>query len=183
MKPVRELREASRQMGRQTLRVAAPLTEDARLAAYLEDVERGPGARPPRRSRSAWLGGRPRLDERRRAAAFLYCTRRPLLVGAALRLLPMGQLEGQRVLWRLHPLIARGSARGRGRRPPTISGASRPGSTSRACATRSSTRGCSARERPASPLKIGIGGPGRLGQDRARRGALRAGSATATTSR
>ena len=30
-----------------------------------------------------------------------------LLVGAALRLLPMGQLEGQAVLWSLHPVIER----------------------------------------------------------------------------
>ena len=30
-----------------------------------------------------------------------------LLVGAALRLLPLGQMEGQRVLWRLHPVIWR----------------------------------------------------------------------------
>jgi urease accessory protein len=40
------------------------------------------------------------------ASAFLYATA-ALLIGAALRLLPMGQLEGQRVLWGLHPLIER----------------------------------------------------------------------------
>src|SRR5260221_700900 len=40
------------------------------------------------------------------ASAFLYATG-ALLVGAALRLLPMGQLEGQRVLWGLHPVIER----------------------------------------------------------------------------
>jgi urease accessory protein len=40
--------------------------------------------------------------------AFLYSTT-ALLVGAALRLLPMGQLEGQVVLWNLHPVIERGA--------------------------------------------------------------------------
>jgi urease accessory protein len=40
------------------------------------------------------------------AVAFLYSTT-SLLVGAALRLLPIGQTEGQRILWRLHPIIAR----------------------------------------------------------------------------
>src|SRR5215831_3209609 len=41
MKPVREFREGSRQMGRQTLRVAAALTGDTSLAAYLEEVAVG----------------------------------------------------------------------------------------------------------------------------------------------
>ena len=40
MKVVREFREASRQMGRQTLRVAATLTSDPRLVAYAGDVDR-----------------------------------------------------------------------------------------------------------------------------------------------
>ena len=40
------------------------------------------------------------------ATALLYSTT-ALLVGAALRLLPIGQLEGQSVLWSLHPVIAR----------------------------------------------------------------------------
>src|SRR5439155_18422800 len=41
MKPARHLREGSRQMGRQTLRVAAALTGDTRLAAYLAGVNAG----------------------------------------------------------------------------------------------------------------------------------------------
>src|SRR4030095_10490875 len=41
MKPVRELREASRQMGRQTLRVATALTGHGVLTAYLADVDAG----------------------------------------------------------------------------------------------------------------------------------------------
>jgi urease accessory protein len=50
------------------------------------------------------------------ATAFLYSTT-ALLVGAALRLLPMGQLEGQAVLWSLHPVIER-VAREAAERPP-----------------------------------------------------------------
>ena len=40
------------------------------------------------------------------ATAYLYSTT-ALLTGAALRLLSMGQMEGQRVLWALHPVIER----------------------------------------------------------------------------
>ncbi len=43
------------------------------------------------------------------AAGYLYSAT-SLLVGAALRLIRLGQLEGQRVLWRLHPVIARVAA-------------------------------------------------------------------------
>ena len=39
------------------------------------------------------------------AGAYLYSTS-AALVGAALRLLPLGQLAGQRLLWNLRPLIA-----------------------------------------------------------------------------
>ncbi len=39
------------------------------------------------------------------ASAFLYSTS-ALIVGASLRLLPLGQLAGQRILWSLAPSIA-----------------------------------------------------------------------------
>ena len=39
------------------------------------------------------------------SSAFLYSTS-AALVGAALRLLPLGQLAGQRILWNVNPLIA-----------------------------------------------------------------------------
>jgi len=39
------------------------------------------------------------------AAAYLYSTS-AALVGAALRLMPLGQLAGQRILWSIRPLIA-----------------------------------------------------------------------------
>ena len=38
-------------------------------------------------------------------AAYLYSTSASL-VGAALRLMPLGQLAGQRILWNIRPLIA-----------------------------------------------------------------------------
>jgi urease accessory protein len=105
MKPVREFREGSRQMGRQTLRVAASLTDDARLVAYFEEVSVG---RAPGHHATAFgmTGGALGWTGLEAASAFLYATA-ALLVGAALRLLPMGQLEGQRVLWGLQPIIQR----------------------------------------------------------------------------
>lgn len=105
MKPVRELREGSRQMGRQTLRIAAQLTGDARLERYLDAVNSGvaPGHHAVAFGMAAGALGWSAHDT---AAGFLYSTT-SLLVGAALRLLPMGQTDGQRVLWRLHPVIAR----------------------------------------------------------------------------
>jgi urease accessory protein len=39
-------------------------------------------------------------------SAYLYSTS-SALVGAALRLLPLGQLAGQRILWNINPLIAK----------------------------------------------------------------------------
>jgi len=105
MKPVREFREASRQMGRQTLRVAAALTEDTRVVTYASDVDRSlaPGHHAVAYGLTAGaLGWVPEAA----ATAYLYSST-ALLVGAALRLLSMGQLEGQRVLWSLHPVIER----------------------------------------------------------------------------
>jgi urease accessory protein len=105
MKPVRELREASRQLGRQTLRVGAALTEDDRLRGYLADLEAG---RVPGHHGVAFgtVAGALGWDAEDAAAALLYSTS-ALLAGAALRLMRMGQLEGQRVLWSLGPLIER----------------------------------------------------------------------------
>jgi urease accessory protein len=105
MKVVREFREGSRQMGRQTLRVAAALTGDERLARYLGEVNggRAPGHHAIAIGMTAAALG---WEAEEAATAFLYSTT-ALLIGAALRLLPMGQLEGQRVLWGLHPVIRR----------------------------------------------------------------------------
>jgi urease accessory protein len=99
MKPIREFREGSRQMGRQTLRIAAALTADARLGAYFDDVQggRAPGHHAVALGLTGAALGWTALDV---ATVFVYSTT-ALLVGAAQRLLPLGQLEGQRVLWRL----------------------------------------------------------------------------------
>jgi urease accessory protein len=105
MKAVREFREASRQMGRQTFRIGSVLTADPLLAHYLAEVEGGrvPGHHAVAFGMTAGVLG---WDPVETATAFLYSAS-ALLVGAALRLLRMGQMEGQRVLWGLEPLIER----------------------------------------------------------------------------
>jgi urease accessory protein len=105
MKPARELREASRQMGRQTLRVATALSAHPALAGYLDEVDaaRAAGHHAVAFGMAAGALG---VAEESVAAGYLYSAT-SLLVGAALRLIRLGQLEGQRVLWRLHPVIAR----------------------------------------------------------------------------
>ncbi len=105
MKCVPEYRSASRQMGRQTLRVAAGLGGDPVLGELARLVEDGlaPG------HHAVALGaalGRSGVDPERAAAAYLYSTA-ALLVGAALRLIALGQLDGQRVLAGLRPDVAR----------------------------------------------------------------------------
>jgi len=105
MKWVPELRAASRQMGRQTARVAAALGGDAllqALAAAIDD-ERTPGHHAVAFGAAA---GRSGADPETAAAAYLYSTS-SLLVSAALRLIPLGQVEGQTVLASLRPRIAR----------------------------------------------------------------------------
>lgn len=115
MKVVKGFREGSRQMGRQTLRIAAALTGEARLAAYLDEVNtrRAPGHHAVAFGMVAGALG---WDGEAAATAFLYSTT-ALLVGAALRLLPLGQVAGQAVLWSLHPVIQR-VAREAAERPP-----------------------------------------------------------------
>jgi len=115
MKPARELREASRQMGRQTLRVSAALTADPALAAYAAAADAGetPGHHGVAFGMAA---GRLGVGAGAAATGYLYSAT-SLLVGAALRLMRLGQLEGQRVLWRLHPVIARVAAEAVARDP------------------------------------------------------------------
>jgi urease accessory protein len=109
MKPALELREASRQMGRQTLRVAAQLRPGAPVARLFAAVERGetPGHHALAFGFAAAAAG---AGPREAAAGFLYSTA-AAVVGASLRLLPLGQLEGQRMLDALRPAIARLSAK------------------------------------------------------------------------
>jgi urease accessory protein len=105
MKAVPELRAASRQMGRQTLRVAAALGADPFLTAIERAVADGltPGHHPV--SFGAALG-RAGVEPELAAGAYLYSTA-ALLVGAGLRLIALGQLDGQRVLATMRPRIAR----------------------------------------------------------------------------
>ncbi len=105
MKPVPESRAASRQMGRQTLRIAAALGEDACLSTLARLVDEGltPG------HHAAVFGaalGRAGAGPQAVAAAFLHSTV-VLLVGAGVRLLALGQVEGQRVQAAMRPRIAR----------------------------------------------------------------------------
>jgi urease accessory protein len=115
MKAVPETREASRQMGRQTLRVAAALGADQVLAALARVVADGlaPG------HHAAVFGaalGRAGVEAELAAAAYLHSTA-ALLVGAGLRLIALGQLDGQRVLAAMRPRIARLAAAAATARP------------------------------------------------------------------
>jgi urease accessory protein len=106
MKTVSELRDASRQMGRQMLRVVNHLHGQHRvLADFGEQVGTGvaPGHHPVV---FGIIGGVTAWAPEEMAGAYLYSTS-AALVGAALRLMPLGQLAGQRILWNIRPLIAK----------------------------------------------------------------------------
>jgi len=105
MKTVPEFRAASRQMGRQALRVAAALGDDPFLArlARAVDEERTAAHHATVFGAAVGRGG---ADPERAAAAYLYATV-ALLVGAGLRLIALGQLEGQRVLAAMRGRIER----------------------------------------------------------------------------
>ena len=105
MRAVPETRAASRQMGRQTLRVAAATAEDPVIAGLARAVDDGLAAGHHATVLGAVLG-RAGADPEAAAAAYLYSTA-ALLVGAGLRLIALGQLDGQRVLTAMRPRIAR----------------------------------------------------------------------------
>ena len=104
MKAPSELRDASRQMGRQTLRVAAHLPCHRLLEEFSKAVaeEIAPGHHP---IVFGMIGGMLGWDALKMTGAYLHSTS-AALVGAALRLLPLGQLAGQRIVWNVRPLIA-----------------------------------------------------------------------------
>ena len=120
MKPVRELREASRQMGRQTLRVASALTGHPELTAYQAAVDAGERA-GHHAIAFGLAAGALGVGPEATAIGYLYSTT-SLLIGAGLRLMRLGQLEGQRVLWRLHPVIERMAAEAVARAPEDLWG-------------------------------------------------------------
>jgi urease accessory protein len=99
-----ELRAASRQMGRQTLRVMNHLPGHALFEEFGKAVasENTPGHHPVV---FGMIGGILQWDGLEMAGAYLYSTS-TAIAGAALRLLPLGQLAGQRILWNVRPLIA-----------------------------------------------------------------------------
>jgi urease accessory protein len=105
MKTVPEFRTASRQMGRQALRIAAGLGDDPFLAYLVRDVHDG---RAPAHHATVFGAavGRGGADPERAAAAYLYASA-ALLVGAGLRLIALGQLDGQRVLAAMRGRIER----------------------------------------------------------------------------
>jgi len=104
MKTVPEFRAASRQMGRQTARVAA-VGRDPFIATLARAIEDGLTPGHYATVFGAALGRRGAEPEAA-TAAFLYSTA-ALLVGAGLRLVSLGQLDGQRVLTAVLPRVAR----------------------------------------------------------------------------
>ena len=105
MKTVPEFRTASRQMGRQALRIASGLGADpflGRLARAVDDER----AAAHHATVFGAAVGRDGADPERAAAAYLYATA-ALLVGAGLRLIALGQLDGQRVLAAMRDRIER----------------------------------------------------------------------------
>jgi urease accessory protein len=113
IKAASELRDASRQMGRQTLRVAIHLLHHPFLAEFGQAVESGVtlGHHPVV---FGMIGGILRWDALEMTGAYLYSTSAALAV-AALRLLPLGQLAGQRIVWNVRPLIARLAQKAQGK--------------------------------------------------------------------
>ena len=105
IKTVSELRDASRQMGRQMLRVANHLSGHPLLTEFGEAVGKDvtAGHHPVV---FGIMGGVMAWPPEEMAGAYLYSTS-AALVGAALRLMPLGQLAGQRILWNIRPLIAK----------------------------------------------------------------------------
>lgn len=115
MKPASELRDASRQMGRQTARVGAHLCKNRTLEHFYKGIEARstPGHHAIAFGIAGSAFGWPR---RATVAAYLYSSG-AALASASLRLLRLGQLEAQRVLWNLAPLLARLAADACSRRP------------------------------------------------------------------
>jgi urease accessory protein len=102
---VPEFRAASVQMGRQTLRVAAASGDAPLLTAFARAVAEEHAAGHHATVFGMALGCRG-VEPAVAAAAYLHSTA-VLLVNAALRLLPLGQVEAQCVLARARPRMAR----------------------------------------------------------------------------
>lgn len=105
MKCVPEFRSASLQMGRQTLRVAAALSNDGVIAGLSATVAEGltPGHHAVVLGAALGCAGATPVAA---ATVYLHSTA-ALLVNAALRLVSLGQVDGQRVLGAQRARIAR----------------------------------------------------------------------------
>ena len=103
MKPALELRNASRQMGRQTARIAGALLEHRIIHEFarLASADSTPCHHSVVFGIAGGAQGWPSFET---AAAYLYSST-TAIVGAALRLIPLGQLKGQRIIKNLTPLI------------------------------------------------------------------------------
>jgi len=104
MKPAAEQRAASRQLGRQALRIATALIDEPLLAQFarLSDRDATPG------HHAVVFGVAGAIFEWRpvdAVAAYLYSST-AAIVGAALRLIPLGQTQGQVIIRALAPLIS-----------------------------------------------------------------------------
>ena len=144
MRWVPELRAASVQMGRQTLRAAGATVVAPVLAAYARAVADDRAAGHHATVFGVVLGGQ-RVDPESAAVAYLHATA-VLIVNAALRLLPLGQVEGQRVLAARappHRPARRPGGRGGRRRSVELHPRTRDRGTP---PRRTSRRGCSARD-------------------------------------
>jgi urease accessory protein len=104
MKPATELREASHQLGRQTLRTARALLDAPLVSEFagIADTNVTPCHHAVVFGIVAGAYGWRPFEA---AAAYLYSSS-AAMVGAALRLVPLGQLQGQLIIHRLAPLIA-----------------------------------------------------------------------------
>jgi urease accessory protein len=105
MRWVPEFRTASLQMGRQTLRTVASADAAPVVTAFAGAVSEGRSAGHHAVVFGVVLGGH-HMDPEAAAAAYLHTTA-VLIVNAALRLLPLGQVEGQRILAAARPCLAR----------------------------------------------------------------------------
>jgi len=104
MKPASELRDASRQMGRQTARVAEAVIEHPIVREFARLAAAGitPCHHPVM---FGIVGAAQEWPPYETAAAYLYSST-AAIVGAALRLIPLGQIKGQLIIRNLAPLLS-----------------------------------------------------------------------------
>ena len=146
MKTASELRDASRQMGRQTLRVANHFASHAlacRIRPRLVAAERSP-CHHRHRFRNDRSGDAIGLAWKWQAPICIRQARR--WSARRLRLLPLGQLAGQRILWNVQPLIAQLAAEAQDKNRDDMWSFAPALEIAEHAATPRSKRGCSGRD-------------------------------------